>query len=214
MSATLRPPLIARLFDAFGLFSSDKCRKHGSPRARLNFDGRLLNNGAERHYWRIDRPRTSQLIRLEAMTDFDRSCFRVLPAERFSLSRVPKFPFRPAIAFIPSRSQTKLCGLWSGRSASPVGSCLTRSAAPARRSLQRRTLAAISSGSNSTTPITLRRPVAFRTRRTSGWRHMPPLVAAAFAVAQGRSTRRTSFFRRAACQYEICRAPAHCAGAL
>jgi len=27
-------------------------------------------------------------------TDFDRGCFRVLPAERFSLSRLLKFPFR------------------------------------------------------------------------------------------------------------------------
>ena len=30
---------------------------------------------------------------LEAVTDFDRSCFRVLPAERSSLAP-PKFPFR------------------------------------------------------------------------------------------------------------------------
>jgi hypothetical protein len=46
------------------------------------------------HRPRISWSKPAHLIRLEAVTDFDRSCFRMLPTERFSLSRLPKFPFR------------------------------------------------------------------------------------------------------------------------
>jgi hypothetical protein len=46
------------------------------------------------HRPRISWSKPAHLIRLETVTDFDRSCFRVRPAERFSLSRPLKFPFR------------------------------------------------------------------------------------------------------------------------
>jgi hypothetical protein len=46
------------------------------------------------HRPRISWSTPAHLIQLEALTDFDRSCFRVLPAEGFSLSRLLKFPFR------------------------------------------------------------------------------------------------------------------------
>jgi hypothetical protein len=46
------------------------------------------------HGPRISWSKPAHLIRLEAVTDFDRSCFRVPPAERFSLSRLLKSPFR------------------------------------------------------------------------------------------------------------------------
>src|SRR5690349_19110461 len=36
----------------------------------------------------------ASLIRLETVTDFDRSCYRVLQAERPSLARLHKFPLR------------------------------------------------------------------------------------------------------------------------
>jgi hypothetical protein len=46
------------------------------------------------HRPRISWSKPAHLIRLETVTDFDRSCFRMRPAERFSLSRPLKFPFR------------------------------------------------------------------------------------------------------------------------
>ena len=46
------------------------------------------------HHSHISWSKPAHLIRLAAVTDFDRSCFRVLPAEGFLLSRLLKFPFK------------------------------------------------------------------------------------------------------------------------